>query len=136
MNPVATSLQKAVFQALHADSTLIGLLGAPHVFDQVPEKVDPPYVVHGTTRSTDWSTSTEPGEVIEFTLHTWSNTTSREQSFAIQDRIKSLLADDGFSIQDHYLVNLRLMFCETSRDQKSTYLHGVMRFRVVTEPSN
>lgn len=127
------SLQRACFQALAADTDLTNLIGANRVFDRVPERVRPPYVVLGQSMVSDWSTATEDGEAIVFFVHVWSKSTAREECHAVQEEVKRVLeADVAFADAD--LVALRFQLADTNRDRPSGFLHGVMRFRAVIEP--
>ena len=133
MHPAA-DVQKAIYEALIANGDLITLLGGTKIFDHHPERVAFPYIVLGQATSTDWSTSTEDGTEHLITVHIWSRRSGREEVYDIQRQVGVSLHDAQFSGQDHHIINLRFAFSETRRDANSGRLHGVMRFRAVTEP--
>ncbi len=126
-------LQQTIFKALVADLDLIAELDGQKIFDQMPERVAPPYIVVGRTTTSDWSTSTESGEAVTVFIHVWSDQGSRTQCYELQAHLKRILHDKSQSLDSHHLIALRLQFSETRRDRKSEHLHGVMRFRGVTE---
>lgn len=135
MTVAALQVQQAIFKTLANDASLIGQLGGAKIFDHVPERVQPPYVIVGRTAVSDWSTATEGGESIALFLHTWSKSTSRRESYELQERVKQVLLNGVQPLDGHHLVNLRFQFSETRRDRVSMHLHGVMRFRAFTEPA-
>jgi hypothetical protein len=133
MTSAALDLQQSIFKILLADSELGTELNGQKIYDQVPDRVKPPYVVVGRTTADDWSTSTENGEAVTVFIHVWSDSGSRRQCHVLQTHLKRLLHDQPQSLENHHLVALRLQFSETRRDLRSGHLHGVMRFRGVTE---
>ena len=128
-----SALQRACFHALSADPDLTALLGADRVFDRVPERVRPPYLVLGQSMVSDWSTATEDGEAIVFFIHVWSKSSDREQCHAAQEEVKRVL-EGALSLPAANLVALRFQLADTRRDRPSGYLHGVMRFSAIIEP--
>lgn len=134
MKDAALAVHAAVYQALATDSELQGELGGSLPFDRVPQRARPPYIVLGDARSDDWSTATEGGEAIIFFVHIWTRSGHRRDNHELQAHVKRILTADGLSIEDHHLVALRYQFSDTRRDRQHGYLHGVLRFRAVTEP--
>jgi len=135
MTAAIAELQQAIFKTLVEDEDLIGKLGGVKIYDQVPERVALPYIVIGRTTSNDWSTSTEDGEAVTLFIHVWSRSGARTQCHELQQHLKRILHDTSQTLESNHLVALRLVFSETRRDQVSEHLHGVMRFRGVTEVS-
>ncbi|EFL88959.1 DUF3168 domain-containing protein [Ahrensia sp. R2A130] len=134
MKDATLAVHKAAYQALYADTDLQAELGGARIFDRVPERARPPYVVLGDARSDDWSTATEGGEAIVFFVHIWTRSGHRRDNHALQAHAKRILTADGLTIEDHHLVAQRYQFSDTRRDRLHGYLHGVLRFRAVTEP--
>ena len=134
MNHPAAELQKAIYGALNANAALIVALSGSKIFDHHPEKVAFPYLVLGRATNTDWSTSSEEGIEHLITIHSWSKKTGRSETWQLQQLIKSSLHDVDLLAQDHFIINLRLEFSEARRDAASGRMHGIMRFRAVTEP--
>lgn len=127
-----TDLQSACFSTLADDPALRALTGPDRVFDRVPERVRPPYVVLGRSTVSDWNTASDDGDAIVFFVHTWSRRHDRQENHAIQDAIRNAL-EDGVTLADNHLVALRFQLAETRRDRPSGYVHGVLRFRAVVE---
>ncbi|MFD0915866.1 DUF3168 domain-containing protein [Pseudahrensia aquimaris] len=127
-------LHQGIFKTLSQSPELTDLLGGVKVYDRLPDRAKPPYLVIGDMTATDWSTATEPGEVISFTLHVWSRAPDRQQCHGLVDAVKALLHEGQIALTDHHLINLRCLFSEVSRDVSGRVLHGLIRFRAVTEP--
>ena len=136
MTSSAADLQRAVFQALSANNDLITALGGLKIYDHATESVDFPYIILGRISSVDWSTVTEDGAEHRLTVHLWSQRSGRVQLFQLQQMVEDTLHDADLPGQDHHIVNLRLEAFEARRDASSNNLHGIMRFRAVTEPAN
>ena len=130
----AWALQKAIHQALAADAQIAVLLGGPHIHDNAPQRVIFPYVTFGQSSSRDWGTSTEDGEEHVFTIHIWSRSGSRKQAQRISEAIRAVLHAAELALEDHHLVNLRHEFADVRRDADGETMHGVIRYRAVTEP--
>ena len=131
----AWDLQTAVWSALTGDSALTTALGGPHIFDDVPQSTDFPFVTIGEIRTNDWSTQTAKGHEHFVTLHAWSRAKGRKEVQAIMTILDGLLDGAALALQDHSLVNFSLVFWDARRDRDGETYHGLMRFRAVTEPS-
>ena len=59
MPSASWSLQQSIFTKLTADATLLALLGAPRVYDDVPQGADLPYLTFGQSTARDWSTGSD-----------------------------------------------------------------------------
>lgn len=128
------SLQKAVFAALSADATLSGLIGAGRIHDDAPQQTVFPYLTLGQSTARDWSTATDEGAEHVLTLHVWSRAAGKKEAHAIMRALRQALHDQSLTLEDHRLVNLRHDFSETARDPDGETVHGIVRFRAVTEP--
>lgn len=131
-----TALQKGIFEALVSDTTLISLLGGAHVYDHVPRQTRFPYVTLGTIICRDWSTGTESGFEHFLTIHVWSRAGGHKETQEIVGLIGDALHDALISLTGHALVNLRFDSSEIRRERDGETLHGIMRYRAVTEPLN
>ena len=127
------SLQKAVFAVLEADLTIAGLIGVGHIHDDTPQGGTFPYVTFGQSLARDWSTGTETGAEHVLTLHVWSRSPGKKEAQAIMRALRQALHDQPLALEDHRLVNLRHEFSDTSRDPDGETVHGIVRFRAVTE---
>jgi hypothetical protein len=133
MSP-AWSLQQSVFAALSADAALTALIGAGRVHDDVPQGTPLPYVTLGPATLRDASTSTEDAAEHAFTVHVWSGARGKKEAHEILDAVRAALHDRPLTPSGHRLVNLRHDSSEVRRTPDGTALHGLARFRAVTEP--
>ena len=135
MPSAAFALQKSIHAALTAAPALTGLLGGPHVYDDVPRGVAFPYVSFGQTSARDWGTASDEGDEHTITLHVWSKAAGRKQAQTIMHAMRSVLHDAALTLDGHRLVNLRHEFSEARRDPDGETYHGIVRLRAVTEPT-
>jgi len=130
-----TAVQEAVYLALKSSGPLVSMLGGEHVFDDVPPKQKPPYVVIGASVHRDWSTGTEDGMEHEIKLHVWSSENGRKQVLAIAGEIIAALQTTQSALNGHVLVNLTHEFTRVSKDTKSELFSAELNFRALTEPA-
>lgn len=134
MTAAAAALQRSVFQALSGDAALGLLLGGAKVFDGAPTGTPLPYVSFGRASAFDWSTTTEEGTEVLFSLHVWSRGKGAKEAQAIMERVGARLRAGLGALDGHRLINLRLVSGETRFDEKAGVEQGTMRFRAVLEP--
>lgn len=134
MTAAAAALQKGVFGALSGDAPLAALLGGAKVFDGVPAGTAFPYVSFGRASVFDWSTATEGGAEVLFSLHVWSQAKGAREAQAIMERVGARLDAGLGALDGHRLINLRLVSSETRFDEKAPAQRGTLRFRAVLEP--
>ena len=127
-------LQKSVFSNLVNDGGLTNLLGGPSIYDDVPQRASYPYITFGQTSMRDWSTGTDGGKEHTVTLHVWSKGAGKNEVFEIIDAICEKLHDSSLQLIDHHLINLRCEFSEARRTVDGDKMHGIVRYRAVTEP--
>lgn len=134
MTASCLALQQAVVAALTADSGVLAALGGPRVYDDTPQPPTFPYVTIGqtTVRASDGDLSAADEHI--FTLHVWSRAKGRREALAITGEICRVLHDQSLTLTGHRLVNLRHDFSEARRDRDGDTIHGIARFRAVTEP--
>ncbi len=128
------SVQKSLVQALKSDVVLSGLLSGQNVFDHVPQRSPWPFVSIGNVASRDLSMSdSESGAEHFVTVHVWSRAKGKKQCYEIMEVVRSILHDSHPTVEGHALVNLRYVSSDVGLDPDGETVHGVMRFRVVTE---
>ena len=132
--PAAWHLQQAVYATLSADAALTALLGPGRIHDDVPQGSRPPYVTFGPAAVQDWSAGSEPGTEHLLTLHVWSDACGKAEAQAILAALRAALHDRPLAVAGHVLVNLRHERSETRRTPDGERIHGLARFRAVTEP--
>ena len=128
-------LQQAVYGALSASAPLTALLGGPRVYDDVPHAAAYPFVTMGQTSSTDWGTDSNDGEEHILTLHVWSSFGGRSEAQLIMGAIRDVLHTAHMTLSGHTLVNLRQQFSDIRREADGITIHGLVRYRAVTQPS-
>ena len=128
------ALQSAVYQALINSNALTMKLGGAHIFDDIPNRQSPPYVVFGKSIHSDWSTDHEEGVEHELILHVWSERNGRKEALDLSHEITRLLNVADLSLTDHTLINFRHKFTELERERKTGFFKSEITFRAVTEP--
>lgn len=129
-------LQKNIYETLSSDTTITALLGGAHIYDRVPRHVVPPYITLGQSVARDWSTGTEEGHEHILTLHIWSQVNGKKQTFEIISALRDALHDTDLQLTDHHLINLRHEFSDARVEADGEHMHGIIRYRAVTEPVN
>jgi len=130
----AADLQKAIYGALSSSAELVTVLGGTKIHDHNPDKAELPYIVLGLATSTDWSTASEDGKQHDVSIHVWSKLFARKEIQQIQQLVYEALHDQNLAAQDHVIINLRQQFSDMRWDEKSGHMHGISRFRAITEP--
>ena len=127
-------LQRAIYGALVANATLASLLGGARIFDDVPQATPYPHVTLGQTSSSENATGTEDGEEHILTLHVWSQAGGRSEAQRIMGALRDALHTASLALTGHTLVSLRQQFADVRRDADGVTIHGLVRYRAVTEP--
>lgn len=127
-------LQKAIYQKLRSDVTLIAVLGGAKIYDDTPQRTEFPYVTFGRSTVRDWSTATDSGHEHILTLHVWSRAAGRKQVHEITSAIEAALHDQPLLMAGYRLVNLRHENSDARRDVDGDTYHGTVRYRAATEP--
>ena len=135
MTAASWALQRSIYQALIGSSELTTLLGGDRVYSNPPAAAPFPYITLGQTVSLDWSTGTEDGTEHSLTLHVWSRADSAAEVREIMQALRTLLHNQPLMLDDHDLVNLRHEFAEARIDPDGETMHGIVRYRAVTEPA-
>ena len=131
-----SELQKGVYDTLINTSAVTDLLGGPSVYDHVPHSARFPYLTLGQIFCLDWSTGSEIGQEHRLTIHVWSRAGGQKEAQEIAGAVSAALHDATIALNEHALINLRFESSEVRRERDGETLHGVMRFRAVTEPVN
>jgi hypothetical protein len=135
MTAASWALQRSIYQALAGSSELTVRLGGEHIYSNPPPASEFPYITLGQTVNLDWSTGTEDGNEHSLTLHVWSRADSAAQVLEIIEAVRTVLHKKPPSLEDHYLINLRHEFSEARIDPDGEIMHGIVRYRVATEPA-
>jgi hypothetical protein len=134
MTAASWALQRSIYQALTNSSELTSLLGGDRIYSEAPPAAQFPFITLGQTVNLDWSTGTDDGTEHSLTLHVWSRADGAREVHEILEMIRTVLHDQLLALEDHYLVNLRHEFMEARLDPDGETMHGIVRYRAVTEP--
>ena len=134
MTASSWALQRSIYQALASSPELTSLLGGERIYSNPPPAAEFPFITLGQTVNLDWSTGTEDVTEHSLTLHVWSRADNSVEVHEILEAIRTVLHDQPLTLDDHYLVNLRHEFTEARIDPDGETLHGIVRYRAVTEP--
>ena len=136
MSKAGWPLQKAIFAALSADSTLALLIGdPPRIYDDPPGTAQLPYVQIGDGSESDWGTGTDDGAEHQLSIHVWSRAGGRMEARAVLSVIYDALHEAALSLDSNRLVNLRFALSQVWREGDGETYHGMARYRAVTEPN-
>ena len=133
MSSATSSLQKAIWQKLSSDPALTAKIGAGGVVDRVMPKRAFPYLVIGEIITSDWSTSTEPGEEHFITIEIWSDKDGHVEAQALAGQVRDLLHNQPLTLVGAVLVNLLHLSTRIRREPRSRAHVAVVQLRAVTE---
>jgi hypothetical protein len=129
----AIALQMTVFERLQREPGLTALLGENRIFDDVPPKTDPPYLLFGSHVESDWSSDAAKGSLHDFNLEIWSPENGRKTVVEIAAAARltlEALVEIGTPYQIAYLEHLETA---TARDAQTGYFRATVRFRTAVE---
>ena len=133
MSGAALALQEAVRTTLAADPALAALIGAG-IYDGPQRNAAPPYLHLGAVSERDWSTATEAGAEVTFSLVAWSRERGRDETLKILERVRALLHEATIPVAGWRLVTIRFLGMETGRAEKTETRRAAARFRARLEP--
>lgn len=125
------ALQKALYDSLTADVTLMGMVDG--VYDRVPDTADYPYVTIGDLQMRNWSSKTFTGSACNVEIHSWSREGGRKESAAIMERIHNLLHDQPINITGQTLVMLRFVSSDILLERDGWSYHGITRYEALMQ---
>lgn len=133
MSAAASQLLRAIHSLLAGSASLTALIGADGIRDRLVTGRQLPCIVVSDLVSTDYSTSTEPGEEHLLTLQAWSDAAGQRQVQQIAGIVCTLLQDAALPLERAALVNLQHLTTRARREAKTRLFCAEMRFRAVTE---
>lgn len=128
----SVELYSALYATLAGHAPLTALIGAGHVYDIVPAGAPCPYVVIGDETAIDRGASQVDAQEHTVTVHVWSEAASTLPCKRIQAAVRAALHEQVLALSAGTLCLLRCEFKETMRDPDGVSVHGVLRFRAVT----
>lgn len=137
VDPVALQdlgpLQQALYARMVGDAELVGLLGAPRVYDNVPENVVRPYITLGEAIEFPDNTHDQFGSEVTETLHVWSDYRGFAEGLAIAARLRALFDHQPLDVDGLAVVAVRWELTQTLRDPDPAVRHVSVRFEISTE---
>jgi hypothetical protein len=127
------ALRRAIVARLAADQELLGILGGPRIYDEVPRAATGVYAAFGAVSCRDWSTATDQGHEQTATLVVWSKAGGARPALAAAARMAALLHQADLALAGHRLVNLRVTATEARRDPRANLDRVTLRLSAVTE---
>jgi len=125
-------LQAAIYSALAGDSALVAVVGA-RIYDRVPVHATYPFVSFGQVVTAPWSGDAFEGAETFWTVDTWSRAGGRVELSAMMTRVHAVLHDAALPLSTLSLVSSRLSDGRVLPDPDNETLHGVQRFRILTQ---
>lgn len=135
MTHAALALQEAMYNAMMASDGLVASLGGQQIYDDVPAKKHPPYIVFGAATHSDWSAGDDEGLEHFITINVWSKQNGRKQALEIAEAVTQSFRDLPKALTDHCLVNFTHEFTEVTHEQETGFFLAQLNFRAVTEPA-
>ena len=132
----ALEIHKLLYDTLRLDNGLTTLLSGAHVYDDLPDRVAPPYIILGSLESLDWSTASEGGEEHFLEIEVWSDKSGRKQAIELAGYASQALASLSESLpsttDNHVLINLTLenTFSERVENGRFTRRHQDVQARL------
>ena len=125
------AIQKAVYERLSADSSLMGKVTG--IFDFVPDNQEFPYVTIGEATTVPFATFSRFGEEATITLHIWSRYQGFKEIADIMDDLNRLLGHQDLQVIGYDTITCFYDFSETLREPDGITRHGVVRYRILTQ---
>jgi hypothetical protein len=133
MPSAENELQAAIHVALNGDETVLALLGGPNIFDQTPPRVKLPFITYAGTSSLDWSTSTEDGEELIFSVEIWTAGNGKAEAFEIAGRVRAILDSLAFPENNFRLVLITLVSADTEYEDEAAAYRCLLQYRALME---
>lgn len=133
------ALQAGIYARLNGYAPLVALIGANKVYDFVPERAQPPYVLIGEDTLVDNDSKSNPGWDATLTIHCWDyERAGRKSVKAILSAIHDALhwQTTNITVAGYQLVHINREFQDTIQEtagegQTDRYWHGVARYRAL-----
>lgn len=129
----ASSLQRAIFEALSADAALAAITGPDGITDRLVRGRDEPVVRIAGIESRDHSTGTEKGEEHLVRLDCRSGEGGHRTVEDMAARLRAVLDDAPLLLEGYALVNMRHRTTKVRREAAAKGHVAELVFRAVTE---
>lgn len=124
-------LQKAVYDVLTADATLMALITG--LYDHVPQDTPYPYIFFGDVRVDDISNLSTQQMDIRLPFYIMSRQAGRAQTATIMDRVHFLLHEAALMPVGQILVSLRDVSNRITLQSDGFTYEGEMIFRALLQ---
>ena len=125
------ALQKAIYQQLTGDDTLMGLVTG--LFDRPVQGTAFPYITIGDSIGLDWSNAAAGGMEHKFIVHIWSREGGRKEAARIMERIHALLHQQNPAVEDNSVLLLRFVSSAIVLENDGWTYHGQMHFHALLQ---
>ena len=125
------TLQKAIYQTLSGDSTLLAMVNA--VYDRPPQGSPYPYITIGESTVSDWSSKTTAGTEEIVKLHIWSRNGGRKETASIMERVYQLLHQASLTVTGQTLILIRFMSSDITLENDGFTYQGIIQFKALLE---
>jgi hypothetical protein len=122
------ALQVAIFDALKADATLAGFIGA-RVYDSVPEGAAFPYVTVGDGQVVGDDNECADGSEVFFQCHAWSRATGYPEVKKIAAALRSALRSATLTLAGFDVGLVEFTQTQFLKDPDGLTSHAVVEFR-------
>lgn len=126
------SLQKALYEALVADSNLTALIG-DRVYEGVTGDSQFPYIVLGESVEIDDSVQCQDASEIFVDIHVWTKETGYEQNKRISNLVRRIIHNQELTLDEERCVDIQHRITRTFPDEEIVVKHGIVTFRALCE---
>lgn len=121
-------LQKAVYDALK-DTVFGDVRNTIPVYDTVPENTPMPYIVIGETTGVPDNTKDQVGEILNVTIHIWSDKPGYKEVKNIRNMVETLLTSENPELQSNGkdCRKVQAVYKDAFTDIDMRKKHGILR---------
>ncbi|PHR60846.1 MAG: hypothetical protein COA47_06455 [Robiginitomaculum sp.] len=129
------SLQEAVFSHLQQDTNVQNALGSPvRLYDDPPSSPMYPFVSFGRHQFRPLDGDQAALIEQELSLHVWSRYSGKTEGLQVLQALREAVQSIPASMDDHVLIDLRVVFADTLRAKDGRVFQSILRLRALTQP--
>ncbi len=129
------SLQEAIFGHLQQDAGVQTALGSPvRLYDDPPPSPIYPFVNFGRHQSRPLDADQAALIEQDVSLHVWSRYSGKTEGFQVLQALREAMQSIPTSLDDHVLIDLRVVFADTLRAKDGRIFQSILRLRALTQP--
>lgn len=126
-------LKTALRATLVSDATVVGLIGGPRVYDEVPRGQEPPYLAFGDATTRENGSSSGRGHSTDMQIIAWSRQGGTGEALQIVERVEALLDDANPTLAGHRIVLMRVAETQLRFDPARSLARASLRLRILSE---